>query len=423
MDIQYDMLARQEDTGRYFGLILSGGPGIGKTFAAMAMCRPGDPFFRMAVPGRSKEDLVDYPVPEKVGVQDGKGGEWIINQVLTEPGFRALLEENCGDKPGMVLFDDVTGGDQSLQNTMLELVQFGRIGGHQLGPNIVVVMTGNNTTDGAYAIEWSNALIGRSHFINYKANFEYWMELPVNKNLDPIVAGFLSENPDYFAPDRANQDMDNKCFDENGQGGSPRLWTTLGTSSMKKWNGLKGFQPNILFPTATDYVNSLVGQKTGSAFETFANIMYKYPTAKELFEDPDMWTRLDLAKKNNKGCVYAVAHSVRQYCLALNEKINENSGNKYGKKEIAEKEALVMKFANVVARLMQQDHEMGAFCIRYLALKLAHDPKETLVGQLAGYGWGLPGVDPVLVSANFPSVMKNIKEVSDLMDKGDSPSR
>lgn len=424
LDIQYDMLARQEDTGRYFGLILTGGPGIGKTYAAMGMKRPGDPFLRFAVPGRSKEDMVTYPVPElvKQGV-DGQRSKWTINQVITEPGFEQLLEENCGDKPGLLLIDDVTGADQSVQNAMLELVQFGRVGEHQLGPNIVIAMTGNNTTDGAYAIEWSNALMGRSHFVQYKANFERWMELPVNKNLDPIVAGFLRANPDFFAPDRANQEMDNKCFDENGAGGCPRLWTTLGTSTMKKWGGLKQFKGNILFPTQTDYVNSLVGTKTGGAFETFAKIMYDYPSAQELFENPDKWTELPLAKRNDKACVYATAQSVRQYCLALNEKINESSGNKYGKKEIAEKEALVMKFCNVVARLMQQDHEMGAFCIRYLALKLAHDPKETLVGQLAGYGWGLPGVDPVLVAANFPSVMKNIKEVSDLMDKGNAPSR
>lgn len=417
MFIEYDMVARQEEVDRYFGVILTGGPGIGKTHAIMAMRRPGDAFARLAVAGKSKEDMGTYPIPELIpGEKEGERGVWVVNQAITESVLIPLLEQNIGDGHGILLLDDVTAADQSVQNAILELVQFGRIGEHKLGKNVLIALTGNGTADGAYAIPWSAALTGRCHLIEYKANFETWLDLPCNRMLDPLFVGFLQANPDFFAPSRGNETLNAKCFDENNCGPSPRLWTTLGVSSMRKWEGIGHFKPSILFPASSTYVQSLVGEKCSTAFTTYAVTMLGYPNPAELMANPKMWPQLDEKKRNAKGCVYAVAQALRQHVLLLNDKINEECNFKFTPKVNAKKTELLVKFCKVVAELMVQDREMGVFCTRYLAQKAAHK-EETLVGLLAGIGYGFDESDPTLKNADFPAVMKAIKDVSSLLEK------
>jgi hypothetical protein len=417
MFIEYDMVARQEEVDRYFGVILTGGPGIGKTHAIMAMRRPGDAFARLAVAGKSKEDMGTYPIPELIpGEKEGERGVWVVNQAITESVLLPLLEQNIGDGHGILLLDDVTAADQSVQNAILELVQFGRIGEHKLGKNVLIALTGNGTADGAYAIPWSAALTGRCHVIEYKANFKYWLDLPCNRMLDPLFAGFLEANPEFFAPSRGDEKLNIKCFDENNCGPSPRLWTTLGVSSMRKWDGIGHFKPSMLFPSSATYVQSLVGEKTSTAFTTYAITMMGYPTSAQLMDNPKMWGALPEEKRNAKGCVYAVAQALRQHALLLNDKINEESGYKFTAKVNAQKTELLIKFCKVVAELMVEDREMGVFCTRFLAQKANHKD-ETLVGLLAGIGYGFDESDPVLKNADFPAVMKAIKDVSTMLEK------
>lgn len=416
MFIEYDMLARQEETGRYFGLILTGGPGIGKTHALMAMRREGDAFARLAVAGKSKEDMGTYPIPEKIEGEPGQPGVWIVNQAITEHVLVPLLEQNIGDGYGVLLLDDVTAADQTVQNAILELVQFGRIGEHKLGKNVIIGLTGNGVADGAYAIPWSAALTGRCHVVEYKANFDQWLDLPCNRKLDPLMVGFLHANPEFFAPSRGDEELNIKCFDHNNCGPSPRLWTTLGVSSTTKWDGIRNFKPSVLFPRRDIFVSSLLGEKTGTALETYAKTMMDYPSAQELFENPSKWSELSDEKKNAKGSVYQVAHSVRQHCIMLNDKINEKHDFKFNEASNKEKKELLSKFCRVVAEIMLQDREMGVFCTRFVCQK-ANAKGETLVGHLAAIGYGFDDADPVLKNADFPAVLQTIKEVSSMLER------
>lgn len=416
MFIEYDMLARQEETGRYFGLILTGGPGIGKTHAVMAMRREGDGWARLAVAGKTKEDMGTYPIPEKLEGEPGQPGVWIVNQAITEHVLVPLLKQNIGDGYGVLLLDDVTAADQTVQNAILELVQFGRIGEHELGKNVVIALTGNGVEDGAYAIPWSAALTGRCHVVEYQANFDFWLDLPCNRKLDPLFVGFLKANPEWFAPSRGNEELAIKCFDKNNCGPSPRLWTTAGVSSMTKWGGIQNFKPSILFPRRDVYVGSLSGQLTATAFETYAKTMLDYPSAQELFENPQKWRDLPAEKRNAKGSVYQVAHSVRQYCILLNDKINEKHGLKFTDAVNKEKNELLVRFCKVVAELMIEDREMGVFCTRFVCQK-ATAKGETLVGLLAAIGYGFDDADPTLKNANFPAVIQAIKDVSSMLEK------
>ena len=364
MNLAYDMIARQEDTGRFFGLILSGPAGIGKTHAAMSMVRPDDVFARIAVAGKNKDDMVTYPVPQEVD------GEMIIQQAISEGAIIPLLDKNIKDKFGVLLLDDVTLADPNVQSALLELVQFGRIGEHQLGKNVLVIMTGNGIGDGAYAVPWSKPLQGRSHFIRYKANFEIWKDLPSNFNVDASVLGFLNEHKDFFAPDPTGAEAP-KYFDENDVGPQPRTWSTLGTSLTEKWNGAANFKGNILFPSLEDYVASLVGTSTATAYMTFAKTLLEYPSSEELMNDYACWDSVSESKKNNRGAIYAVVQSLRQNFINKLEVASE----KRGKKATEEMFDITERFLLAVASVMNKNRDVGMFAIAGTMGHLKSDDK------------------------------------------------
>ncbi|MBI6883127.1 ATP-binding protein [Pseudomonas putida] len=406
--LNYDMLARQQN-GRLTPLILGGPPGAGKTHAAMSLRNDNsEPFARIAAAGKTKEDFTTYPIPEK----DPETGIWSIAQPITESSLKALLAVNIKDGYGVLLVDDVTAADPSVQSALLELAQFGRIGEHQLGKNVAIVMTGNGVSDGAYAAQWSSALINRSHYIEYRASLEVWKQLPENENIDPIMYGFLIAYKEAFAPEVTKSAEKAKWFDEKGRGPSARQWTTLANSTVEKWGGMGGFKPNILFKTIGDYCASLIGSKAADALDTYAELMLKYPTAEKLIANPELWDAVPLEDKNQAGAVYAVAHSLRQYATNMNNAINEKYGEKStSKKAEQEKQELLLGFSKAVAKLMSHKREMGAFCMRYLLLKAPAD--DVIKGLLADLVYDINDADPVLKDAGFDKILKSIKDMGD----------
>lgn len=409
--ITYDMLSRQQN-GRLTPLILGGPPGAGKTHAAMSLLSRKadgslDPFCRIAAAGKTKEDFTTYPVPKEL-----EDGEFIIKQPITESTLLPLLASNIGDGYGVLLVDDVTAADPSVQSALLEVAQFGRIGEHQLGKNVAIVMTGNGISDGAYAAQWSSALINRSHYVEFKPSLEVWKELDENANIDPVMYGWLEATPDAFAPEVTNKEQKNKWFDEKGRAPSPRQLTTLGNALMDKWGGIQNFKPNILFKSSTQFVDSLIGEKAAANFMVFAEIMIKYPTGQQLMEDPSLWDKVLPEDKNKPGAVYAVAHSLRQYASNLNANLNEKHGSGEAKAATKEKEKLVKQFAYAVAKIMKNDRDKGAFCARYFMSRMP--VKDTSKGLLANLAFDLDG-DPVLKDAGFGKILEDVKAMGETM--------
>ncbi len=406
---ELNAVPRQEND-RFRGLVLTGRAGIGKTACLMGMVdiKNGDQFCRIPMASRTAEDFGVYPVPDKVTRTNAAGEEistWEIAQPLIEAQLKPFLEDTIGDGYGVVLLDDVTLGDPRLQSGLLELVQFGRIGDFQLGKNVLIAMTGNGVEDGCSAVEWNKALLGRSMLVKYEPNFDEWMELPCNRSLDPSVAGFLKAFSGFFAP----KPDDEKASDENGKCPSPRDWTSLGRELTFKHGGGRNYQPSRLWPTLASFVNSMIGDKSGSAFMNFVDLIMKYPSAEEILNDPQKWLELPAEKKNNKGAVYAVAHSVRSYTLGMNDKINNNASLK-PKEKTAAKEKLTKQFCHAVAAMMEKNREMGAFCIRYMLAQT--DDKDEIGGIIADYCYNVGNVDPVLRNSGIDKVMLDIKSTS-----------
>jgi hypothetical protein len=368
------------------------------------MVQPGEPLVVISVTGKNKEDMMTYAFP----VKDEETGEVDIHHPISESRIKPLLAENIGDGFGILCFDDVTGADPSVQNALYDLSQFHRIGGHKLGKNVLIMMTGNMSHDGSYAVPWNTALLGRSWAIQFKPSLDTWLKRPENKRADPYIVGFLKAYPDWFAPDMSGPDS-NKYFDDMNRGPQPRQWTDFALTLTNQYGGIDNFKGNICFKTPWDLSQSFQGPKPSQALETFVKQMSHYKTAEELFENPLSWQDIPAHLRNKPAEVYAVAHSVRLHAVMQLEKIVDEFGDKETKQGLAARDKLVNKFCHVVAQIMNGNREMGAFCFKYFLKETLKDP---VGGIFCSYVHAHGTTDPVLKDAKIDQVLEDIKAVS-----------
>ncbi|MBD8089161.1 hypothetical protein IFT48_04135 [Pseudomonas fluorescens] len=416
MSSKLNEVPRQDANNRRFrGLILSGRAGIGKTTSLMEMVSPEEKFVRIPMASRTAEDFGVYPVPDKQKVTGLDGTErdvWTIAQPLIEAQIVPLLKENIGSGYGVLLLDDVTLADPRLQSGLLELVQFGRIGDFEIGENVLVAMTGNGIEDGCSAVEWNKALLGRSMLINYEPDFDAWIDYPCNRDLDPSVIGFLKENGGFFAPSAGNT----QYSDENGKTPSPRDHTALGTELSQKHGGVRNFKPGFLWKSPTQLAESMSGKQFATAYGQFISLLMEYPTSEELMEDPTRWDRLDAAKKNNIGCVFAVGHALRSNFIRFANKLEETHAGKPKDLDSA-REKLVKNVLHATASMAQSRREMAAFIFRHIVSELQtknegrnDKTRDTCVTKLSAWVYRLDGKqDDHIDSLELDKVFESIR--------------
>jgi len=309
----------QEGTNRKMAIILSGRTGIGKTFTTIRMLRdimkkyrkPEPPVVMISMAGQDAGAWGTYPVPV---VKDGFAE---IQHAIFQTSLNPLLEKNIGNGYGLLILDDVTAADPSVQSALLDTVQFGTIGNLKLGDNVLIALTGNEVTDGSYATAWSQALRSRSRFKSFKPNFKIWEKH--NPNVDASVFAFLKNyESTFFAPKASNT----KAVDEHGNQPSPRAWSNLGRS-IRSWGGWKKFEPTEYDESATEFACSLVGEKAGVAFGTFANEFGVYPTGEEMIANPDLWNKVPKDKKNMLSGAFGVAFAIRSIMHSRFEKVKD----------------------------------------------------------------------------------------------------
>jgi hypothetical protein len=324
-----NMIPRTEDD-RFSGIILQGRPGIGKTHFAQSLV-PDGVLVRVPMATRTFEDFGSYPFPVRDEVEvsklDREGHPVLdkdnnivkemknivhVEQALSEVSIEPLLRENIGNDYGILLLDDVTLGDPRLQSSILEIVQFGVIAGRQLGRNVFVILTGNTTEDGAYAVEWSKALLGRCMLIGLEPNFDIWTGYPDNQDVDAVVVAFLKDHAQFFAP---NVD-DEKTTDANGKTPAPRDWTRLG-KALTQIGGYKNFKGNFIFDSVTAYAGSMVGSKAGTAFAQYAQNFGVYPTGAEVFDSAKAWSQVPSQKQDLLSGAMAVVFALRNHAIGL----------------------------------------------------------------------------------------------------------
>lgn len=202
---QLDLLGNHPEMAHQLPpVMLWGAPGIGKSSIIKNICEDaGVGFVDIRLSQREPVDLRGLPVPKDDHVDWLLSGEW-----PRDPNSR-----------GIILFDEITAADRSLQVAAYELILDRRLGDlYSLPDGWLVIGAGNRAQDRAVATTFSSALANRFCHLNLQADLESWCTWANSNNIHPDVIAFVRFRPECF--------FDMKGLLEQGWP-SPRSWARV----------------------------------------------------------------------------------------------------------------------------------------------------------------------------------------------------
>ena len=219
-------------------LMVWGAPGLGKSTIIRELAKEYNVnFIDVRLAQREPVDIRGLPVPTDKGVEWQVSAEW-----PRDP-----------DSKGIILFDELTAADRSLQVAAYEFILDRRLGDlYKVPDGWYICAAGNRTEDRAVSTTMSSALANRFLHVELKSDADNWLNWAVANDIHPSVSGFIRFRPAMLF----NQENENL---ERGWP-TPRSWERV--STMMK---ILPDDENLIRHT----VYGLVGNRAGVEFMAF----------------------------------------------------------------------------------------------------------------------------------------------------------
>jgi hypothetical protein len=257
-------------------LMVWGAPGLGKSTIIRELAKAyGVNFIDVRLAQREPVDVRGLPVPTENGVEWQVSAEW-----PRDPKSK-----------GIILFDELTAADRSLQVAAYEFILDRRLGDlYEVPDGWYICAAGNRTADRAVSTTMSSALANRFLHVELESNADNWLEWAVKNEIHPSVSGFVRFRPAMLF----NQENENL---ERGWP-TPRSWERV--STMLK---VLPDDENLIRHT----VYGLVGNRAGVEFLAF------HKTAQNLSVKEMMLGKSKVSIPQKADLRYALCSGVAYY--------------------------------------------------------------------------------------------------------------
>ena len=236
-------------------LMVWGAPGLGKSSILQDVARElGIGFIDVRLAQREPVDIRGLPVPGPDGVKWLVASEW-----PRDP-----------DSRGIILFDEITAADRSLQVAAYEFILDRRLGElYKVPDGWYICAAGNRTEDRAVSTTMSSALANRFLHVEMQEDVESWIAWARTHDIHPSVTGFIRYRPGCLF----HQEGENL---ERGWP-TPRAWERV--SRMIDVFGLEDMS------LLRKVVYGLVGNRAGVEFMEFHKINETFDDVLEMMRD------------------------------------------------------------------------------------------------------------------------------------------
>lgn len=257
-------------------IMLWGAPGVGKSSIVRGLCEALEiGFIDIRLAQMDPVDIRGLPVPRETGV------DWLLpNLWPRDPASR-----------GIILFDELTAVDRSLQVAVYEMILDRRLGTlYDVPDGWLMVAAGNRGSDRAVTTTMSSALANRFCHLEVDPDLDDWLKWANSSGIHPQVIGFLRFKPECF------HDMEGDL--ERGWP-SARSWERV--SECLHRNRLDGRLRELM-------LGGLIGVGAGRELAAFLDWAAKLPDAADVLLNPASFKMPERADQRYALCSALVYH-------------------------------------------------------------------------------------------------------------------
>ena len=258
MRLQLEALARDPAAAKELPpLMVWGAPGLGKSsILHQAASALGIGFIDVRLAQREPVDIRGLPVPGEDGVK------WLVSSDWPrDPQSR-----------GIILFDEITAADRSLQVAAYEFILDRRLGDlYSVPDGWYICAAGNRTEDQAVAATMSSALANRFMHVELAEDIESWVAWARLHDILPEVIGFLRFRPECLFRQKG----------ENLERGwpTPRAWERVSRMLVVMRDEPEELVRKIVY--------GIVGNQAGVEFMEFRKLSASFDDVHALMLDPN----------------------------------------------------------------------------------------------------------------------------------------
>ena len=272
-------------------LMVWGAPGLGKSSIIRGVAdEMGINFIDVRLAQREPVDVRGLPVPDR----ENKKVDWLVSGEWPREGR------------GVLLFDELTAADRSLQVAAYELILDRRLGDlYHVPDGWYICAAGNRVEDAAVSTTMSSALANRFMHVELGEDVEAWTHWATRHSIHPSVTGFLRYRPECLF----------RQSEENLERGwpTPRAWERVSI--------MMGIVPKDDEELQRKLVYGLVGNRAGMEFMEYHKLNASFEDVLQMMRNPTV--PIDIPKKVDRK--YALCAGMAYYVWRGRDEADANA--------------------------------------------------------------------------------------------------
>lgn len=246
-----------------------GPPGVGKTDMMMQLAEEmGARFCDVRLSQYESIDLRGLP-----DVED-KRTVWHVPSTL--PFYGSKWDDGT-DQPILLFLDEAMQAPPSVQGVAMQLVNEGRIGEHELLPNVRIFAASNRETDKAGTSRMLTPLANRFFHVQLEAELDPWVDWARSKGIHEALVSYVR-----FRQDNLNQ-FDEALKKNLKAYATPRMWAKVG-SVLRMFTDEQGALHGL--DKARITISAAVGEATAAECMSFLETWQAMPNIDNIIANP-----------------------------------------------------------------------------------------------------------------------------------------